>query len=248
MNGDGYADLLVKHSSVQAGGASADRIYVYPGSLKGVGHAATFVFTGTAGATLLDAAPAGDVNGDGYADLLVHDQRYLTASVDVILGSAAGPSSVPALVVAPPDPDYAPTFGEQLVGAGDLNGDGFDDVVLYAERAPTASASKPPFVLFVYDGSSHGLDATPRQTIVPPADVTVGQATIARVGDVDGDGLANLIAGVDGATGTGALAPILVYHGGRRGLGTTPAQRLASPGLTALTGGTTGAGSRGSAT
>ena len=81
---------------------------------------------------------AGDVNGDGYADVLVGDTDA-TLSVSgrrtgpSIIGSATASRPSPAIVLTLTPAGDASQFGHSVDGAGDVNGDGYADVVV--ERA-----------------------------------------------------------------------------------------------------------------
>lgn len=238
VNGDGYADVFVKDFGVQSGGVTADRIDVYLGSAKGPGAKPATVLAGPSGATMLDAAPAGDVNGDGYADLVVHDQRYLLSLVELYLGGASGIAPTPSAVLQASDKSFVATFGAQAFGAGDVNGDGYDDVVVYAPRAGNAATTAPAFEILLFTGGAKGLAAAPAVTITPPLDVTVDeQATLAPAGDVNGDGFDDLVVTVIGAPAAPSAAqPVLVYAGSPAGLLAQPIERLLNPGLTPLTG------------
>ena len=103
-------------------------------------------------------ASAGDVNGDGFADLIV-GARYYGANcgrVYVYYGSANGPSTTPDWI-ADGDQDEA-HFGWAVGTAGDVNNDGYDDIVVGALGNPSFSA---PGRVVVYYGSPAGLSPTP---------------------------------------------------------------------------------------
>ncbi|MBL0108095.1 MAG: FG-GAP repeat protein [Ignavibacteria bacterium] len=72
MNGDGYSDMIVGAILNDAGGSSAGRAYIYLNSMTGTDIADEF-FTGAAVNDGLgySVSSAGDVNGDGFADLII---------------------------------------------------------------------------------------------------------------------------------------------------------------------------------
>ena len=85
------------------------------------------------------AAGAGDVNGDGYADVIVGAFGYDSGETDegaafVFLGSAAGVASGnPATAAAMLQANQAnANLGTSVAGAGDVNGDGYADVIVGA--------------------------------------------------------------------------------------------------------------------
>src|SRR6185503_10773183 len=104
---------------------------------------------------------AGDVNGDGYDDLIVGAYTYDNGQTDegrayAYYGSPSGPSTT-ANWTAEANQGSA-YFGISVAGAGDLNGDGYDDVVVGAPGYTNGQSSEGR--AFVYYGSASGLSAT----------------------------------------------------------------------------------------
>jgi hypothetical protein len=146
---------------------------------------------------------AGDVNSDGYADVVIsapyyNDGQYQAGKVFVYYGSPAGLRA--AADWSASGHQWKAFFGLSISAAGDVNGDGYDDVLI---GAPGLGKT------FAYYGSAAGLGATPNWT-------TISGAVVGTAGDVNHDGYADVIIGAPGA------AKAFVYHGSPTGLGVTP--------------------------
>jgi hypothetical protein len=213
VNGDGFADLAVAARRAASG---AGRVYIYLGGTAGI--------TGTPAAALMapeggdnefgfSLASAGDVNGDGYADLLV-GQRYApinSGRAYVYLGGPAGLATTPVTTLAPPDGPNG-RFGHAVSSAGDVNNDGYADVVIGASGVMSEAGRA-----YVYLGSVRGLGATPATTLTGQPSSLFG-SSVAGAGDVNGDGFADVIVG---ATGTLTVpGHAYVYLGSPEGLET----------------------------
>jgi len=181
VNGDGYGDVVV-------GGWANGEAYIYLGSATGLAATAfvtlTTPLTGAGYGSAV--ATAGDVNGDGYADVVVGVQGSgEPGECFVYLGAEGGPSSTPSFTL-----DLAPgadsTFGASVATAGDVNGDGYADVIVGAWGAMRA---------YLYLGEASGLATAPVNVLSDPgaADATFG--FVASAGDVNGDGFADVIVG-----------------------------------------------------
>ena len=131
VNGDGYSDLLV--SAYYYGGVG--RVYLYPGGASGLSSAYSWTADGEMGSSYFgrQVARAGDVNGDGYSDVIVGAPGYSSSSgrAYIYLGGATGLTTVPAWTATG---DAASTFGTSVAAAGDVNGDGFPDVLVGSDE------------------------------------------------------------------------------------------------------------------
>ena len=146
----------------------------------------------------LSVAPAGDVNGDGYSDVIIGAYAYDDAgNVDegrafLYHGSATGLSATPNST--PDDADQPGAyFGVSVASAGDVNGDGYSDVIVGAyafDDGPNANEGRA----YVYYGSASGLSSLPNST---PDDANLANAqfgvNVACAGDVNGDRYSDVI-------------------------------------------------------
>jgi hypothetical protein len=216
VNGDGYADLIV-------GGSAAG--YLFLGGPSGLATTPAATLTPPQQPqTGVRVASAGDVDGDGYADVVM--VNFDQGLAFIYLGGRSGLADTPASTLSYPSPSpgaaMAVAFGHSVAGAGDLNGDGYGDVVVGAPSAGASSVGKA----LVYLGSPVGIAASPNFTLASPAGTgaSFGNA-VSGADDVDGDGYADLLIGADGADGatTGDFAGrAYVFRGGASGVGSTP--------------------------
>ena len=196
VNGDGFADFIVGAPNDDNNGLESGSARVF----SGVDGSVLYDFDGESADDLFggSVSGAGDVNGDGFADLIVGVVTDDNNGEDS--GSARVFSGVDGSVLYTFDGDSASDqFGFSVSGAGDVNGDGFADFVVGApndDNNGLESGSARVFsgvdgsVLYTFDGDS--------------ADDLFGVA-VSGAGDVNGDGFADLIVGVvtDGSFGFG---------------------------------------------
>jgi hypothetical protein len=196
MNGDGFADVAVGSPY------DDDAVYVYAGGASGLDDTPSWTLQGAFEDSDFgyDVASAGDVDGDGFADLLVSEVGMRSA---LFRGSDVGPLPSPDWTVA------SPNFGLARA-AGDVDGDGFGDVVV----RPTGAGP-----LALYRGGASGLSTTPSWQM------TTSAYSLASACDVDGDGSPDLI--VSGAASAVFLGGPSGY---RRTAWTAPGGQVACAG------------------
>jgi len=189
LDGDGFGDLAVWSSG------PPQTVTVYRGGPAGLGSPVTFAAPPADPFAQMRVLSAGDVNGDGYGDLLVGGRDFAA----LYLGSASGVSPTPvAQLPSAPAGSGAALDARWPIGGADFNGDLFPDAVIAGL-----------FGAMLYDGDGHTLAATsPPITFQPPS---FG----ALAGDFNGDGLADLATtGVINAGGPqGPVTPFLAVAG-----------------------------------
>lgn len=208
LNGDGYADLVLKSS-----GYSLEKISVCYGSPRGPDTATVWTYRGVGG----DVAGVGDVNGDGYDDLAAVEGDFGRTGVLVFLGSDRGLSSAPSTRLAYENGNNGI---HAVAAAGDVNGDGYGDV-LAATNYDTEAGQRGTRIL-LFPGSATGPAITPEWQFDGREEGAslVGGRALATAGDVNGDGCADILVGEPG-DGTQA-GRVLLFHGGRTGLPVQP--------------------------
>jgi len=141
MDGDGYAEYAVGANADSTGGAGAGRVFIFRGGPQHLADPPAWVITGRPGDLLGSSlAAAGDLDGDGYADLLIGAPAG--TSVDpalpgrVVIAYGGSPLGARA-PLSLQGPVAGGRLGAAVAGLGDWNGDGFPD---FALGAPNANA------------------------------------------------------------------------------------------------------------
>jgi hypothetical protein len=158
---------------------------------------------------------AGDVNGDGYADVVVGADRYKqwTGRTYVYLGSASGLSSTPVFVATGEGGNNH--FGYAVDTAGDVNRDGYDDLIVGAD-----CQSNNTGWIYVYAGSINGLSATPVFAMTGEGEDNHFGYSVSTAGDTNGDGYDDVIVGAYHYNDS--IGRVYVYPGNANGLSITP--------------------------
>ena len=226
VNGDGFDDLLVGAIKYSNETHKAGTVFAFYGAPNGPQSVPHWTFDGDqSGADLgFAVASAGDVNGDGFDDVVMsapsynHDQSR-EGRVYGFYGSPSGLAQLPDWQV---ESDLAEArLGWAVASAGDVNGDGFDDVIVGAKWAQNTSVNEG--MVQVYLGSKAGLKSLPIWTVYGgQAGASLGTA-VSSAGDINHDGYADVIVGAPlYNTSADDAGKVLIYCGAFDSLGQEP--------------------------
>ena len=220
VNGDGYADVIIGAYNYDSGEPNEGRAYVYHGSRYPPSASPSWTMESDQSNASFGYAvsAAGDVNGDGYADVIVGTHLFDSGQTNegrayVYHGAAGGLSSVPGSTKE--SNQVGAWFGQDVSTAGDINGDGYADVIVGAplyDNGETAEGRA-----FVYYGSASGLAHTAAWTAEGNQEGAQFGSHVSTAGDIDGNGLDDVIIGVPsyGTAFQRRLGRVYVYYSAR---------------------------------
>lgn len=220
LNGDGYADLALGAYLYSAGASTYEgALYIFDGSASGIQTTYTKRLIGDDADDHLGIFwDFADVNGDGYEDLLISDSNNDDGAVHIYHGSASGIPDTPNRSLVGQTKEY---FGVPVAGGSDVNGDGFDDIII---GAPGHAEGAVPDIgaAYVYHGSADGIPASPTTTLLGENSSDQFGFQVAARGDVNGDGYGDMMVCTP-EYDANSYGKVYVYLGMESGLNTTPA-------------------------
>ncbi|MFH1194775.1 MAG: FG-GAP-like repeat-containing protein [bacterium] len=195
VNGDGYDDVIVGAYLNDAGASSGGRAYIFFGGAS-MNNVVDKTLTGTVALGYLgvSVSSAGDINGDGYSDVIVgeygHDNTATNEGAAYIYyGGASMDNTADVHLYGFSDSDY---FGVAVSGGGDVNGDGFDDVVIGAHYNDAGGSNAGRAYIF-FGGT--GISGIPNKILTGEAENDNFGYAAAFGGDVNGDGYDDVLIG-----------------------------------------------------
>jgi hypothetical protein len=234
-NGDGCADLAVGAPYQDGSDAEEGAVYWFPGGPTGIREDGIVRLAGSPAQAAAhfgaSVTVAGDLDDDGYADLAIGEPGFDPSCegteigcgrVFIYAGARGGisPTAMRVFQAGRHSGVVSSAFGRGLFGGGDADGDGRPDLLVLREGEVGTDGTSEAAALFL--SRSGLLSGTPdRQlTAASPHSVCIGTP-----GDVNGDGLADLVLGLPSHTPGG----ILVFYGTAEGFAATATTVVPAP-------------------
>jgi len=212
FNGDGYGDVIIGAEQNGAGGFQAGRAYLYLGG-QNMDNIPDLVFTGSPSEHLgMRVSDAGDLNGDGFGDLIVGayggDGTYTNDGRAYVYFGGKVIDDVADCILNGTGKDD--DFGVCVAGAGDVNGDGYDDVAVGAADYLANNAGR----VEVFFGGKN-MDGYPDVILKGAYALDYFGLSVSGAGDVNNDGYDDIIVGAENnQTGAYLGGRAYVFHGG----------------------------------
>ncbi|MDQ3021651.1 MAG: FG-GAP-like repeat-containing protein [Bacteroidota bacterium] len=202
VNNDGYSDIIigaygyftnVGRAFIYKGGAAMNNIADY--TLTGFGQFANFG---------ISVSSAGDVNNDGYSDVLIGSNSINSGRGRAYLYFGGVNINTPNLIfIGEPSTGY---FGTSVSSAGDVNNDGYSDLIVGA----SGYSSNTGRAYLFYGGSN--MDTTKDLIMTGAASNNYFGFSVSKAGDVNKDGFSDIIVGAYGNNVSTGKA--YIYFGG----------------------------------
>ena len=230
VNGDGRSDFLVT-ARTYVGTATAESnegaAFLYYGTEWGISNTPAWSYE----SNIIDAefghsaSAAGDVNNDGYDDFIVGADGVngFSGRIYLFLGG-------PAFELTNKGPSWTydgplqllQKLGQSVSNAGDVNGDGYDDIIAGAHFFDGSGFTDQGKVLVFYgNNTARGLSDIPDWTVAGWQNNAILGFSVSEAGDVNKDGYGDILIGAPMYNGNGAA---YLYFGDVGGLGVKPPQ------------------------
>jgi len=189
VNDDGYSDVIV---GAYGYSSSTGRAYIYFGGAS-MNNTADVTMTGVTANNSFgySVSSAGDVNNDGYSDVIVGEYAYssTTGRANIYFGGASMNNTADVTLTSEPTTTL---FANSVSSAGDVNGDGYSDVIVGAIGYSLYTGKA-----YIYFGGA-SMNNSADVTMTGEASNNFFGISVSSAGDVNGDGYLDLIAGAYG--------------------------------------------------
>lgn len=207
FNGDGFSDVLV--------GTGRNKVYLFLGSSTPTLSTPITLTSGSSPESFGLSLSAGDVNGDGFSDILAGastngDSLPGAGRAYIFIGRAHPTASISAPTFKLTGGGASSRFGTSVSASGDLNRDGFADVVVGAATSQDSGANSNTGSFYVYFGGN-SFDTTFDARIIGGTNEFLG-AAVSVTGDTNGDRFDDLLVGTNSTAQP--LGRSYLYRGG----------------------------------
>jgi len=208
VNGDGFDDIIVG-SNIITSLNYRSYAYIFYGGMT-MNNIADVTLIGELNTYLVCVSSAGDVNGDGYSDVIMGSYQPSISYRGLISVFYGGYS-----MDANPDFTFYPNGSYSglrfsVSTAGDVNADGFSDVIIGVGSEEFATS--PPGKAFLFYGGIGGIFHTPAVTFSGVYRGDKYGLSVSSVGDVNGDGFSD--AAVSSTYYNSYSGRLFIYYGG----------------------------------
>ncbi|MDP1916481.1 MAG: integrin alpha [Myxococcales bacterium] len=198
VNDDGFSDVIIGAPQYTNDQTQEGRVFVYLGSATGLSSMPWTTERNVANASFgASVASAGDVDDDGYSDIIIGAFRTPMGGLAVV--HRGGPGGLdPMAAWETGTPQMGAAFGVSVASAGDVNGDGYSDIIVGASSYDQGQTDEGQ--AFIYRGGPAGPEINAAWIVEGNQDDARLGSSVASAGDVNGDGLSDVLVGVRGYT------------------------------------------------
>ncbi|WP_211237791.1 integrin alpha, partial [Dyadobacter alkalitolerans] len=232
VNKDGYSDIVIGARYYDKGQTNEGAAFVYHGSANGILVNATVLQSNQADASFgKSVSLAGDVNADGYSDLLIGAPSFENGgqadegAAFIFQGSANGINPIAAITLE--GNQASGQFGHATAGAGDINGDGYSDIVIGAYAFDKGHTNEG--IALIYHGSALGISNNANTILEGNQTNAQFGISVSGAGDINGDGYSDLVVGASAYDKNfGDEGAAFIYKGSANGVIIAPASIIYS--------------------
>ncbi len=217
VDNDGCDDVLVGAEDYDSSSSQTDEgaVYLYMGSKSYPSTSSTAMWESDEDYLHVGAAVAGagDVDGDGYDDVVIGGYGHAY----IFYGNTSGLTPTTSISDTLDTGSY---FGASVAGAGDVDGDGYSDVIVGAYRDDSGATRSG--AAYVYHGAETELESAYSWSTFGEDSYGNRGFAVAGVGDVNGDGRDDVLVGSPGEDGVEiAAGSVSLFLGTADGLSDT---------------------------
>lgn len=219
VNGDGIDDILIGARGNDTNGIQSGRVYLFYGPVSGslaATSADAIIFGANFNEVGRAVAPVGDLNGDGFGDIVLGTDIAGAGSrgqIFIFNGPLTGQRSVASADATITGSFANESFGASVASAGDVNGDGVNDIIIGAPRFPLDGVGTGRAYVFFGPISGSLIATQANATIFGEALNDGFGRSVAAGNDINGDGVADVIVGADQLFANVGAGKAYVFYG-----------------------------------